>query len=423
MSNTTVLFVEKMSTSVHSIICIFLIYVNLQLIHAILWTVQFVRLAYTNMLAQLCSEALESFKTGLEQSLNGGIGFSSCARICTQSCMLEFDQGCEEAAIRQANWDASNVRDKLRGDVDEHASAVCSVQLVKLRATYEKQVTIELKEPVKCLLREASQEDVWASIRNHLETLAAVSKFSNAVNEFDLDQAAVDTMVQEMRDYARSLVEVLAREESRDVLIFMKDRFLHVLYHDTDSRPNVWTDQREDMIGTITWDACSAALKVLSVMAAIRLTERPDTISHSLFSSLMVDPSSQDSTTIAQTNAFALTKWEEVSLENTLITPVQCVLFWKGFLQWTRQFDHAASICDTQNRATHAHLSENGPGPSPSGPWRLPGWSKLAFQVLKDLAAVALIAAEGSPHRRIVKIICKVLDVLIKVAMAISPLL
>ncbi|KAB1226343.1 hypothetical protein CJ030_MR1G002813 [Morella rubra] len=138
--------------------------------------------------------------------------------------MLEFDQGCEEAAIRQANWDASNVRDKLRGDVDEHASAVRSSQLAKLRTTYEEQVPIELKEPVKCLLREASQEDVWASIRNLLQTLTAVSEFSNAVDEFDFDQAAVDTLVQEIRDYARSLVEVLAREESRDVVIFMKDR-------------------------------------------------------------------------------------------------------------------------------------------------------------------------------------------------------
>ncbi|KAB1226341.1 hypothetical protein CJ030_MR1G002811 [Morella rubra] len=221
-----------------------------------------------------------------------------------------------DAAIRQANWDASNVRDKLRGGVDEHASAVRSSQLAKLRTTYEEQVRRDLKDPVKSLLREGSPEDAWASIRNRLESLTAVSEFSNAINKFNLDQAAVDTRVQEIRDYARSLVKQVAREACEEVLILMKQRFFDKLYPDTDSRPSFWRPSfwtnRKD-IATITMDACSEALKLLSVMTAIRLTERQDNISHLLFSSLIVDPSSQDITVGVPTNCLGLSTWEELS--------------------------------------------------------------------------------------------------------------
>lgn len=54
-----------------------------------------VRNAYDTMLEHLYSNTLESFKTSLEQLLNGGEGFVASARTCAQSCFLQFDEGCE----------------------------------------------------------------------------------------------------------------------------------------------------------------------------------------------------------------------------------------------------------------------------------------------------------------------------------------
>lgn len=42
-----------------------------------------------------------------------------------------------DAAIRQANWDASKIREKLKRDIDAHASSVQSEKLSKLVANYE----------------------------------------------------------------------------------------------------------------------------------------------------------------------------------------------------------------------------------------------------------------------------------------------
>lgn len=77
-------------------------------------------------------------------------------------------------------------------------------------------------------LLEAGGKDTWASVRRLLkrETEAAISRFSSAVASFELDQSTFDKMVQNLRDYARSIVEKKSREEAGKVLILMKDRYL-----------------------------------------------------------------------------------------------------------------------------------------------------------------------------------------------------
>ena len=42
-----------------------------------------------------------------------------------------------DAAVIQANWDASRVREKLQRDMDAHASSVCSAKLSELNVNYE----------------------------------------------------------------------------------------------------------------------------------------------------------------------------------------------------------------------------------------------------------------------------------------------
>ena len=42
-----------------------------------------------------------------------------------------------DAAIQQANWDASRVREKLQRDIDAHASSVRSAKLSELNVNYE----------------------------------------------------------------------------------------------------------------------------------------------------------------------------------------------------------------------------------------------------------------------------------------------
>lgn len=89
----------------------------------------------------------------------------------------------------------------------------------------QKKLTEALSAPVESLF-EVGDEDTWASIRRLLkrETEAAVLEFSTAIAGFEMDQATVDTMVQNLRSYARNVVVKKAREEAGKVLIRMKDR-------------------------------------------------------------------------------------------------------------------------------------------------------------------------------------------------------
>ncbi|MBA0778309.1 hypothetical protein Gotri_006184 [Gossypium trilobum] len=192
----------------------------------------FVHPAYLNLLGHFRFKALEDFKSRLEQMLNKGEGFAASICTSTESCMLEFDQGCADAAIKQANWDASKVKEKLRRDINAHALSVQDAKLSELMVSYEKQLVQSLSEPVESLFDNAGR-DTWASIRKLLtrETGIAVSEFSAAISSFELDQSTVEKMLQDLKDYARNVVEKKAREEAGKVLIRMKDRQENLNFH------------------------------------------------------------------------------------------------------------------------------------------------------------------------------------------------
>ncbi|CAN6545844.1 unnamed protein product [Malus baccata var. baccata] len=331
----------------------------------------FVYPAYLAMLGHLRSKALEDFQVRLEQSLNKGEGFASSVRTCAQSSMLEFEKGCADAAIQQANWDASKAREKLRRDIDAHASSVRSAKLAELNANYEKRLSSSLSGPVEALL-ETGAKDTWALIRKLLnrETEVAVSEFSTAVANFELDNETVAKMKQHLKDYGRNVVETKAREEAGKIMIHMKDRFSRVFNYDSDSMPRVWTGNED--IKSITKDARTASLKLLSTMAAIRLDEKPDNIENVLVSSLVdgtgTVSSSQNRKLGPSTDPLASSSWEEVSSKDTLITPVQCKSLW-------RQFKAETEYSVTQAiSAQEAHKRSNN--------WLPPPWAIMAMIVL-----------------------------------------
>ncbi|OIV91903.1 hypothetical protein TanjilG_17895 [Lupinus angustifolius] len=331
----------------------------------------FVYPAYTIMLGHLRSRALEDFKAKLEQSLNNGEGFASAVHIWTKSVLLEFDKGSSDAAVKQTNWGASKVRDKLHRDIDLHALFVRNEKLAGITTNFEKQLAKALTEPVESLF-EAGGKDTWPSIRKLLtrETEAAVSEFLTSIAGFELDEETVERMQQSLRDYARKVVENKAREEAGKILILMKDKFSTVFNHDNDSLPRVWTGKED--IRAITKDARSASLKLLSDMSAIRLEEKPDRIESVLRSALLdrnvAATSSQYAIKEASVDPLASSTWEEVSPKDILITPVQCKSLW-------RQFQGETEYTVTQAiSAQEAYKRSNN--------WLPPPWAIVAMLVL-----------------------------------------
>ncbi|KAI3455853.1 hypothetical protein Pfo_012516 [Paulownia fortunei] len=331
---------------------------------------QLVHPSYVTMLGHLRSNTFESFKTRLEQFLGRGEGFAASVRTCQQSSMLEFDQGCSDAAIELANWDASKVREKLHRDIETHASLVRSEKLSEVLAEYEKRLSASLIEPVESLF-DAGGIDTWASIRSLLkrESDVAASAFSSAIAGFELDQATVNKMVHNLKEYARKLVERKSREEAGKVLIRMKDRFATVFNHDKDSMPRVWTGKED--IRAITKEARCESLKLLSTVAVVRLDERTDTVENVLFSALMdrTDPIPSQKRGIGVSgDPLASSTWEEVPPEKTLITPVQCKALWKQFKAET-EYTVTQAIS-----AQEAYMRGNN--------WLPPPWAILAMIVL-----------------------------------------
>ncbi|KAJ4953653.1 hypothetical protein NE237_030485 [Protea cynaroides] len=292
---------------------------------------QLVQPTYQSMLGHIRSRTLDNFKEAFEKALSRGEGFSVAASHCIQASMTSFAEGCADVAIEQANFDPSKVQDKLQRDIDEHVASVRAAKLAEVTAFYEGKLNVALMEPVEALL-DAANDETWPAIRKLLknETESAVSGFSSALAGFDIDEETVDKMLASIKDHAISVVEAKAREEAGRVLIRMKDRFSTLFSHDSDSMPRVWT-AKED-IRTITKTARSGSLKLLSVVAVIRLDEDADNIEKTL-SLALVDTSNSGvkDRSITSFDPLASSTWEKVPSSKTLITPVQCKSLWRQF--------------------------------------------------------------------------------------------
>ncbi|XP_020697324.1 protein ROOT HAIR DEFECTIVE 3 [Dendrobium catenatum] len=329
---------------------------------------QFVQPAYHSMLGHLRSKTLEDFKARFEKALESGEGFATAANDCTQSLMSAFNEGCKDAEIEQASWDSSKAREKLRRDIDAYIASVRKAKLFELTSLYEEKLNKALSEPVEALLDSAS-DDTWPSIRSLLqrETKAALSNFALALSSFDIDQTTIEKLLTKLEEYARSVVESKAREEAGRVLMHMKDRFSTLFSRDSDSMPRLWTGKED--IKAITKMARSASLKLLSVIAAIRLEGDKDSVENTLQLALVDVPNSSTSNrNIQPLDPLASNTWEDVPSTRTLITPVQCKSLW-------RQFKAETEYTVTQAIAAQEANKRN-------NNWLPPPWAIAAMLIL-----------------------------------------
>ncbi|KAL9861991.1 Protein ROOT HAIR DEFECTIVE 3 1 [Arabidopsis thaliana] len=329
---------------------------------------QLVNPAFQDVLGHIRWGILEKFKASFDKALGIGEGFSSASQDWFKACMTQFDEECAGAIIEQANWDTSKVRDKLVRDIEAHISSVRTSKLSELTSLYESKVHEALSEPVEALL-DGANDETWSTVKklHRRETESAVSGLSSALAGFDMEEETRDRMVKSLQDYARGVIETKAKEEAVRVLMRMKERFGTIFSHDSDSMPRVWTGKED--LRAITKSARSASLKLLSVMAAIRLGDEPDNIEKTLTVALL-DPTKNDTSkkSITTSDPLASSTWDEVPSSRTLITPVQCKSIWRQFKTETEYTVTQAISAQEANRRGNN--------------WLPPPWAILALIVL-----------------------------------------
>ncbi|RZB97739.1 Protein ROOT HAIR DEFECTIVE 3-like 1 isoform C [Glycine soja] len=330
---------------------------------------QLVQPAFQSALGHIRSGTLDKFKEAFDKALKGGEGFSVAANNCIGSGLVQFDEACTDVVIEQTNWDTSKVREKLLRDIDAYVATVRATKISELTSSYEEKLKQALSGPVEALL-DGANRDTWPSIRNLLrrETESAVSGFSAALTGFDMDEETRQKMILSLEAYARGLVEGKAREEAGRVLMRMKDRFTMLFSHDSDSMPRVWTGKED--IRAITKTARSSSLKLLSVMAAIRLDDDDTDNIEKVLAVALVDssPSSNATRSITMVDPLASSSWEQVSSSKTLITPVQCKSLWRQFKTETEYSVSQAISAQEANKRNNN--------------WLPPPWAIVALVIL-----------------------------------------
>ncbi|XP_039159053.1 protein ROOT HAIR DEFECTIVE 3-like [Eucalyptus grandis] len=318
-------------------------------------SLQLVQPAFQSVLGHIQCGTLDKFKEAFDKALNGGEGFSAAAYDSTQFYMALFDKRCADAVIEQTQWDTSGVREKLRRGIDAHVASVLAAKLSELTEEYKERLDGALSVPVRALLAQANSE-TWSAIRKLLswEIKSAVSQFSGALSGFDMDKQSKEKLLTGIKDHARGMVEAEARRKARHVLLYMKDRFVTLFSNDAHLMRRVWTGKEN--IRAITQLARSASLKVLSVMAAVRLDDERDNIERTLSAALLdtkpnasvrsiaTDPlifgtweaallDTKPNATVRSiaTDPLIFGTWEEIPPSETLIAPYQCKSLWRQF--------------------------------------------------------------------------------------------
>lgn len=338
---------------------------------------QIVQPAYHSILGHIRSKTLEKFKEAFNEALNAGKGFATGTQDCTNTFLTLFDDGCADAIISQANWDTAKFREKFRRDMDTHVAEIRATKLSELTSLYEKKLNEALLGPVEALL-DGAGDDTWSAIRKlyRSETDSAVSEFTEALSKFNLDEESKSKMLSSLENYARGLVVSKTKEEAARVLIHMKDRFLTLFSQDSDLMPRVWTGKED--IRAITKTARTSSLKLLSVMAAIRLDDQTDNIDQTLALALVEAKSAKPGNrSITSIDPLASSTWDMVPASNTLITPVQCKSLWRQFK------------AETEYTVTQAIAAQE--ASSRGNSWLPPPWAIVALLVLGYNEFMALL--------------------------------
>jgi hypothetical protein len=289
--------------------------------------------AYDAVIASHRASALEKFKKELQVATTTSKDqeFAAIVRQSSESALASFDEASADARVSQAPWDTSKARDKLARDISTHAQSMRSDRIQQLKSEWQKRLEDALGEPVSAVL-DAAPADAWPSIRELVESETAKVRqgASRELAGYEPTREEENAILTDLTKHARVIVEKKAREETSQALIRMKDRFNNIFGHDEDSLPRVWGEEHN--VRAITKAARVGALKMLAVIAALRLNPNSDTEDSVEDALLSLVADAEDSERDGgSTNPLASSSWPGIAPEDTMLTPAQCRSLWRQF--------------------------------------------------------------------------------------------
>ncbi|GJP31938.1 hypothetical protein CLOM_g16436 [Closterium sp. NIES-68] len=369
-----------------------------------------IRPLHTAVVAAAAARCVDAFKTDLDDATGGkdgsAVSFAASAAACLQAAALSFESDAEDADVSLFGWSVEEVRAKLLADMESHVASLRSQKLKQIATDAEKSLSDAISEPIAALL-EAVTDNTWRDIRAVFfhEVDGACSEVEQAVAGFDMGGEEQARMKAAVEAAGRRVVEERVRRESGHALSLMKDRFFAVFSQDDQGLPRKWTDG--DDIKAIAFDARRAALRLLAVVAAMRLDTVDDSIEPTLLSLLGEGASGEGSNssrtqdgewgegereaegegdgegegggagsegskrvqrTFTSAGLLAASKWDKVAPECTFLSPGQCRALWGKFKAETQYVVAQAMQTQEASRRNNA--------------WLPPPWAIAAMVVL-----------------------------------------
>ncbi|XLU29519.1 hypothetical protein S245_065585, partial [Arachis hypogaea] len=280
--------------------------------------------ALVSALEHIRSTILVEFKHTFKTALKQGEEFYAVASSCIELCLSNFDKACPVAdvVIEMTNKCKIGVRRKLQLDI-----------VLVVSSSYQEKLREVLSESIEKELFGGVIIDPWKSIREVLRTEVrpTVSQLSTALIGLGIGPYT-RKMIENLEDYARSVVKEKVRGEAKNVQTRMKmcfeSRFVNRLYIGNDDIP------------TAAKSARCYSLTLLSILAAIRLDDDDTDDIKEILEAELLDSSSSSAKRKRNNAKFdplclASDSWEQIPSCRKLIGPRSCKKVWDQFMHET----------------------------------------------------------------------------------------
>ncbi|KAI7876131.1 RHD3/Sey1 [Mucor mucedo] len=233
---------------------------------------------FVGQLNNLHKKAVILFEETLQKGLRTpGYNFANVVSACLDEANTFFLNGAKAVLLPETDWSYAHEQELLAQDFDEISSKARTTEFKKMNKALEKQIELELADPVALELNRP-EEHMWHKIIDIYNNTVADGEKLLAKNakSFDSSKQEIEKSVTDLKRQTWIVLRKKVDEELADNLLLLKlrNKFEEEFRYDETGIPRVWSPQ--DDIDSHFKKARDETLALIKIFSKVNLSQDPE---------------------------------------------------------------------------------------------------------------------------------------------------
>ncbi|KAG2210994.1 hypothetical protein INT47_000154 [Mucor saturninus] len=233
---------------------------------------------FVGQLNNLHKKAVILFEENLQKGLRTpGYNFANVVSACLDEANTFFLNGAKAVLLPETDWSYAHEQELLAQDFDEISSKARTTEFKKMNKALEKQIELELADPVALELNRP-EEHMWHKIIDIYNNTVADGEKLLAKNakSFDSSKQEIEKSVTDLKRQTWIVLRKKVDEELADNLLLLKlrNKFEEEFRYDETGIPRVWSPQ--DDIDSHFKKARDETLALIKIFSKVNLSQDPE---------------------------------------------------------------------------------------------------------------------------------------------------